>query len=143
MPYDIREAQHLLAAAHAKKYQHLYTPARRAAAASLVDDVMALVKALRIPTHVTASGMGSIKPNPHASGKIELVSDEDGVHVHFAHVTANGSASADIEFDAGTGQWVGKSVDTFLVPIPGQPRPQRSAAAVVVDLIIQGLQRIP
>ncbi len=143
MPYDVREAQHLIAAGHAKKYQHLYTSTRRAAAASLVDDVMALVKALGIPTHVTAPGTGSIKPNPHASGKIELDSDEGGVHLQFAHATGKGTASAAIEFDAGTNQWVGISDDTFLVPVPGEPHPRRPAAAVVADMIVDAMKLTP
>ena len=139
--HDRREALQLLSNAHVKESWDApeMRTKREAAALALLKDVLEIA----VQAHFVLSKGKIVVGSGQATIWIGLVGDPSGIHVVW-EPNAGQSKTLDpaLEFDDVTGSWVGKELDTFVVPIPGQPFARRSAAAVVAASIVTALERL-
>jgi hypothetical protein len=135
MSYDVREAEALFVRAHDRLDPHRRFAERAEAATELLR---AALQAAKAAGYEVGSERGYYVVAQKRQGAVYLRVDDDTLRV-----TAdpepdpskwNGFA---IEYDPALRLFVGVAEDTFLHPVPGEPRARRSAAAVIAELIVK------
>jgi hypothetical protein len=135
MPYDLTEAETIFARAHHQLDPTSHYTDREIAANELLDAVGHAAEDAGYQVRNPSGGARTIILQSH--GAVTAVVDDDRFYLHVAGPPQTSITDLAIEYDPVTKAFVGKVEDTFVLPVPGEPRKRRNAVAVVAERIVE------